>query len=178
MDDRTVLYQETQPWWLNRLLRFLLPMESMIMTAVLLAVGSKSPPQDQWVIFWVWLGTAVVFPVGFLCWRLKTTVTPTTLRVRFAGLPGWRIPLDQVALAEAVRVEPMRDLGGWGWRFGRNFGQVLNVWGEHAVRVTLVSGKMRTVGTQRPDELAAAVLSGAIGEPGSVHSLPLGSSNA
>jgi hypothetical protein len=178
MDDRTVIFAETQPWWLNRLLQFLLPMESMIMTAVLFAVASKSPPQDQWIIFWVWLGTAVVFPAGFLCWRLKTSVTPTTLRVRFAGLPGWRIPLESVALAEAVRVEPMRDFGGWGWRASKKFGQVFNVWGHEAVRITLVNGKVRTVGTQRARELAEAVLSGAIGEPGAVHSLPVGSSNA
>jgi hypothetical protein len=178
MRHEPVLFRETQPWWQNRLLRALLPFESLIMGGVLLAVGSGSPPQDHRTLFAVWLGLGVVFPVAFLCWRLKTSVTPTVLRVRFVGLPGWTIPLDRVALAEPIRIQPLRDFGGWGWRSSRKNGQLLNVWGEHAVRVTRVDGKPRTIGTRRPEELAAAILSGAIGEPGAVHSLPLGSSNA
>lgn len=112
----------------------------------------------------LWLGLCVVFPAVFLVWGLVTAVTPTTIRVRFMGLPGWRIPLERVASAEVIRVSPLGDFGGYGWRGSRTHGRVLNVWGDHAVRITLTDGKIRTVGTQRPEELAEAVLAGALGE--------------
>ena len=158
-------FRETQPWRLNRLLRIKLPKESLILSAVLLGVGANASPADQKIMAAVWFGLGVVFPAAFLSWRLTTEVTGDLLRARFVGLPGWRIPLDRVAHAERVRVDAMRDFGGWGWRYRRAFGQVFNVWGDHAVRVTLTDGRIRTLGTQRPDELLNAVLAGAIGEP-------------
>ena len=162
------LFEETQPWWINRFLRAFMPLESMILGMILLAVGSQSSPRDQWIMLGVWLGLGLLLPAAFLCWRLKTSVTPDTLRVRFAGLPGWRIPLERVESAEVIKVDPLRDFGGWGYRGSRKFGRVYNVWGDRAVLVTLTDGGKRTIGTQRPEELAAAVLAGAIGEPGSV----------
>ena len=128
----------------------------------------------------IWVGLAVVFPAAFLAWGLVTAVTPSTLRVRFMGLPGWRIPLERVATAEVIRVSPLSDFGGYGWRGSRRHGRVLNVWGDHAVRITLTDGTTRTVGSQRPDELAEAVLAGAIGETEPLRRAqsPAGTSNA
>lgn len=165
-DDGFVLYREVQPWWNNKLLAIMLPAESIMTGGILLAVGIGAPPRDQLIMLAVWLGTGVVFPALFLSWRLVIEVTPTQLRARFAGLPSWRIPLDRVETAEPKKVDPLADLGGWGIRRSKKFGKVLNVAGERAVLVTLVDGSKRTLGTRHPEELAAAILAGAMGEPG------------
>lgn len=179
MDTRPI-FQERQPWRLNRFLLVFLPLQSVVLTVVLVTVGVSSGGHQAWLLGASGFLLAVVFPIGFLAWGLRTDVLPDRLRVRFAGLPGWNIPLERVENAEVVRVEPLRDFGGWGYRGSRRFGRVYNVWGEHAVLITLTDGAKRTVGTQRPDELAAAVLAGAIGEPrhaGDGHSV-VGASNA
>lgn len=175
-----LLFHETQRWWLNTLLRVLFPFEAVLLGCLLLAVGHNAAPMDQAIMAAIWLGLAVVFPAVFLFWGLVTAVTPTTLRVRFMGLPGWRIPLERVATAEVIRVSPLGDFGGYGWRGSRTHGRVLNVWGDHAVRITLTDGTIRTVGSQRPQELAEAVLAGALGEAEPLRRAqsPLGSSKA
>lgn len=177
------MFRETQAWWLNRYLVVFMGAESVFIGVLMLALGANTPARDQMILALAWLGVGVVMPLAFLAWRLRTVVTSERLRVWFAGLPGWNIPLDRVETAEAVRVEPLRDFGGWGFRAGRGFGRVFNVWGEWAVVVTLTDGSKRTVGTQRPEELASAILAGAMGETdplraaGPVQS-PLGSSKA
>ncbi|MFK7883952.1 MAG: hypothetical protein AB8F26_07205 [Phycisphaerales bacterium] len=165
-DDGFVLYREAQPWWTNRLLAILLPFESLTTGGILLAVGYQSPPRDQLILLSLWVVLGLVLPALFLTWRLVTEVTPTHVRARFVGLPSWRIPLDQVEVAEPIKVDPIRDFGGWGIRRSKAFGKVLNVSGNHAVRVTLTNGKIRTLGTRYPEELAGAILAGAMGEPG------------
>jgi len=165
-DGGFVLYREVQGFWRNQLVLVLLPMESVITGGILLAVGYGLPPKDQIILLSLWVCFGLVLPLLLLTWRLKIEVTPTHLRAGFAGLRKWRIPLDEVELAESVRVEPIRDLGGWGIRFNRRFGKILNVAGDRAVVVTLVDGEKRTLGTQQPEELVGAVLAGAIGEPG------------
>lgn len=156
------VFREVQPWWMNRFLLAFLPLESLFLTAVLGAVAARAPWKDRWVLLGVWVLGAVVIPAAFLAWRLVITVTADTLRAGFVGVPGWRIPLSEVEDAEVIRVDAMRDFRGWGWRSSRTHGRVLNVWGDRAVRLTLRGGKVRTLGTQRPEELAEAVLTGAI----------------
>jgi hypothetical protein len=179
MDTRPI-FQERQPWRLNRFLLVFLPLQSVVLTVVLVWVGVSSGPRQAWLLGASGFLLAVVFPIAFLAWGLRTEVLPDRLRVRFDGMPGWNIPLERVENAEVVRVNPLRDFGGWGYRASRKFGWVYNVWGEHAVLITLTDGRKRTVGTQRPNELAAAVLAGALGEPeraGDFHSVA-GASNA
>lgn len=160
-----VVYREVQHWWRNPLLAVLLPAESVITGVVLLPMAAQAPPARAWTLVGVWLGVGVVLPGLFLLWRMVTEVTADELRVRFAGLPGWRIRLDSVETAEPEKVDPLFDLGGWGWRWTRSHGWIMNVAGDRVVRVTLVDGRKRTVGTRDPEGLARAILAGAIGEP-------------
>lgn len=162
----TVLFRESQAWWMNPLLRVVMPLESVVLSVLLLALAARAAPGDRAVLLAVWFGLCVVLPVGFLSWRLVTEVTPTTLHAGFPGTLRWRIPLDQVQTAVPARVDPLRDFGGWGWRSSRKFGRVLNVAGRDAVVITTLDGRVRTLGTQRPEDLAVAVLRGAMGEAG------------
>lgn len=176
-DDGFVLFREVQGFWRNTLLLVLAPAESLFSGIVLLAIGSQASPREQLILLCVWLGLGVVLPLLIVTLRLRTEVTPTVLLAGFVGFPKWRIPLDRVESVRAVRVDPVGDLGGWGVRYKKRFGWVQNVAGEDAVVVTLVDGRVRTIGTQEPGELTNAILAGAMGEPGRLI-VPIGSRHA
>lgn len=90
--------------------------------------------------------------------RLETEVLSDGLYVHFHGLwPTRRIRLDDIAGYEARRYS-MWESGGWGVHFTMA-GIAYNVSGNQALIIQLKKGKGGRVliGTQRPQELAAAV---------------------
>lgn len=97
-------------------------------------------------------------PCNLLC--QKTTVTETNLIVTFGALLPlyrWRIALQEIASAEAVTYSPLADYGGWGIRgWGKN--TALNARGNRGVQVALHDGRRVLIGSQRPEELAEALV--------------------
>ena len=88
--------------------------------------------------------------------RLTTMVTPDALSVRFGFLYKTRVPLSEIALAEAVEYAPVREYGGWGIR-GTGRRRALNARGNQGVLLTRSDGSTLLVGSQRPRELLAAL---------------------
>ncbi len=103
-----------------------------------------------------------LFTVGLLAlfWsaRLVTIVQSDGLLVRFRPfhLRPRRIDLGDVVSVEAVTYSPLRQYGGWGIRYGLG-GKAYNVSGNRGVRLTRRTGRRLLIGSQRADELAAAV---------------------
>lgn len=64
--------------------------------------------------------------------------------------------LSDIASAESVTYRPIRDYGGWGIRWGRA-GRAYNVRGDRGVQLVLRNGKRWLIGSQRADDLAAAL---------------------
>ncbi|HEY6066480.1 MAG TPA: hypothetical protein VIY96_10005, partial [Thermoanaerobaculia bacterium] len=93
---------------------------------------------------------------ALLTLRLTTTVTPDALSVRYGFLYKTRVPLSEIALAEAVEYAPVRDYGGWGIRGSRRR-RALNARGNQGVLVTRSDGTTLLVGSQKPRELLAAL---------------------
>ena len=93
----------------------------------------------------------------FLC-RLETTVRPDGLYVRFYPfhLSERKIPLEILVSFRALTYRPIRDYGGWGLRFGKG-GRAYNVHGRKGVRLEFADGKHLLIGSQRSEELAAAI---------------------
>lgn len=94
--------------------------------------------------------------------RLVTEVRKGELIVRMRGL--WRlrrIPLDRIQSVATITHDIARDYGGYGIRSIRD-GKAYVAAGGRGVRVTLDKGEKLVVGSQRPDELAAALSSSAI----------------
>ena len=116
------------------------------------------PGRIGWGFYWF------VLPLA-LAWNLlfqRTTVTETELTVTFgAFLPLYRrrIPLTKIESAEAVTYAPIAEYGGWGIR-GWGANTALNARGNRGVRLTLRDGRRVLVGSQRPDALANAVITG------------------
>jgi hypothetical protein len=123
------------------------------------ALYNETQTFPAWTI--VLLIMVVVLVGTLLSLRLTTTVTPDALSVRFGFLYKTRVPLSEIALAEAVQYAPVREYGGWGIRgVGRR--RALNARGNQGVLLTRSDGSTLLVGSQRPRELLAALSSAGV----------------
>ena len=85
---------------------------------------------------------------------LTTGVSDTDVQVWFGvGLIHRRIALNRITSAEAVR---NHWIYGWGVRFIPN-GWLWNVSGLDGVELALLSGRRFRIGTDEPEQLAAAI---------------------
>ena len=109
-------------------------------------------------------GTIIAVLAGFgvpaLFWwaRLLVIVEDNRLHVRFRPfLARWDIPVARISRFEATGYHPLLEYGGWGvrWRPGR--GRAYNVSGNRGVKLTLSDGEELLIGSQRAEELEAAI---------------------
>jgi len=110
------------------------------------------------IIVFVFVIFGILFPVWFLIMRLETEVRDLFLSYRLYPLHiAWReVPAREIASVEAVTYSPILEYGGWGMRIGRR-GRAYNVSGNRGVFICKKNGKCFLLGSQRPDELAAAL---------------------
>jgi hypothetical protein len=111
----------------------------------------------------VWILPAAIFlsiygGVALLLWfmRLTVRVDHHHLHVRFFPLLTKNIPLEEIEQAEARTYRPILEYGGWGLRYGWK-GTAYNVSGNRGVQLVLRNGKRILIGSQRAEELAAAI---------------------
>jgi uncharacterized membrane protein len=108
------------------------------------------------IVYLVVMVTIAVLTIGSLSWRV--TIDARGFRAICAiGFPRFAIPLDQVESAGVIEVNPVRDFGGWGLRWGgkRQLGVITRA-GE-ALEVRDRSGRSRVV-TVTDAATAAATL--------------------
>jgi hypothetical protein len=102
------------------------------------------------VVIWAWLWSM----------KLVTEVRPEGLYVRFRMLwPEQVIPYHRIVKAEAKRYRPILEYGGWGVR-GMAPVRAFNVSGNRGVLLSLSNGRSLMIGSQLPDQLAAALQPG------------------
>jgi hypothetical protein len=107
---------------------------------------------------WVYLllGALLLLLVGVFTVRMQTTVTGDAIRVRYGFLGSTRVPLREIARAEAVAYRPIRDYGGWGKRgFGAR--RAINARGNQGVLITRRDGSTLMIGSQEARRLLAAL---------------------
>ncbi len=98
----------------------------------------------------------VLIALSLATLQMRTSIARDAITVRFGFLKTTRIPVAEIARAEAVAYRPIRDYGGWGIRgFGRR--RALNVRGNRGVLVVRTNGATVLIGSQRPRELLAAL---------------------
>ena len=122
--------------------------------AVWWAVASLEAPAAT---VWPPLGITGALLLWLLAMRLVTEVRDDCLRVKFEWLwPERRIPYADIVKATATTYRPILDYGGWGVR---GFPQVraFNVRGSRGVLLELRDGRRLMIGSQRPEELEAAI---------------------
>lgn len=109
----------------------------------------------QWdLLAFLALGALVV---GFT--QMRTVVTTTQLRVSIVPFPRKTIALADVETCEPETYRPLLHYGGWGWKWSPSRGWAYTMRGNRGVRIRLRNGKTFLIGSQRPDELAAAIRS-------------------
>ena len=98
----------------------------------------------------------VVIALSLATLQMRTSVAPDAITIRFGFLTTTRIPIAEIARAEAIAYRPIRDYGGWGIRgFGRR--RALNVRGDRGVLVVRTNGATVLIGSQHPRELLSAL---------------------
>ena len=104
----------------------------------------------------------IAFGLPILFWqmRLITRLTDEGIYVRFIPfhLKEQFYPWDSIESAQVRTYSPLREYGGWGIKYGFNGqGKVYNVSGNQGLQLIFKSGEKLLIGTQKPDEIQAAV---------------------
>jgi hypothetical protein len=151
------LFEEVQTFRRPWLMMFLIVMGVILggsFGSVLIADPTKAPEMILPVAI-----AGGVYALGFgLVYALKLTVQVDrqTLHVRFSPLTTRNIPLDTIERWEAVTYRPIMEYGGWGIRCSWN-GMAYNAHGNRGVKLELDGGKRVLIGSQKAEELAAAI---------------------
>ncbi|MHC4691902.1 MAG: DUF6141 family protein [Planctomycetota bacterium] len=107
---------------------------------------------------------AMAIPIAvtilFFILKLETEVRSDGLYIRFypMHIRFKRFTGENLAESYARTYKPIREYGGWGIRCSfTGKGKAYNVSGNKGVQLVLTNGKKLLIGSQKPDELAAAI---------------------
>lgn len=168
MDGEIVFHEEQQfrqPWlWAVMgisLLAGFLPVAWGMVRQLVFGIPWGNHPTSNAVLLAIGLSVFALNGALFaLFWsaRLTTEVRADSLYLRFFPFHwNWlRFGWDEILNSEAVTYNPIGEYGGWGIRYGGS-GRAYNVSGNRGVRLQFANGKSLLVGSQRADELAAAL---------------------
>lgn len=107
-----------------------------IVTAILVTLASRSAS----VVAVLVLVLVAVLAATTTWWRVSADHRGFIAR-GVLGWPGRRIPVDDIRSVQVVDVNPGRDFGGWGWRWGGNGRTGIILRAGEAIEVTTVEGK-------------------------------------
>jgi hypothetical protein len=108
------------------------------------------------VVSVVVLVVAIALPLLFLWSRLVVTVDGEAVHISLTPFARRRVALTEIVTAQPRKSNPLREFGGVGLRWTPR-GWAYLVSGNMGVQLELAGGKRIFVGSQRPDELAAAI---------------------
>lgn len=137
---------------------------AVLLCAVAFAAGGMWGEQGESATAWA-TGAVVVAAVTSLFWAsLTVTVDHTHVRVSLARLVTKQIALDDITAVEQRAYRPIKDFGGWGWRWSHRLPNAVayTTRGDSAVVLTVRGGGEVYLGVD--DEAALLdVLSARIG---------------
>lgn len=116
--------------------------------------GSDPMPDSAAIIVGILLGVAL--PLFFLWFKMETTVYADRVEVRMKPFSHRVFRKGAISAYSAGEYRPVREFGGWGIR-GWGANRAYSISGNQGVRLQLRDGNRVLIGTQRPQELAAAI---------------------
>ena len=169
-EDASTAFREVQAisfWWVRLLVALitLVAWWAFVQQIVLGRPWGTNPGPD-WVIWCVFVGAGLLLPGFLLGTRLITEVGRGALHLHYRFLKRRTIPFEAIRTAEALRYHPILEYGGWGLRWAPGRGWAWTAVGNRGVRLQLEGGKTLLVGTQRPEELLLALVSGGVARKG------------
>jgi hypothetical protein len=91
-----------------------------------------------------WVGLVVLALVGLLIFAFKLTVIIDNQGISFKYPPIYNkskcIPWDQIKSIEVMKINPLKEFGGWGIRYGR-LGASFTTRGRHILHIKKTEGK-------------------------------------
>jgi hypothetical protein len=114
-------------------------------------------PAPDWAMWLLWAVIGVVLPLTFMFVRLVLEVTDEGVLVRFVPLTRRLIRLEEIESLEVRTYNALAEYGGWGIKGWTGSKIAYNVSGNQGVDLTLRDGRRIMLGSQRADELAAAI---------------------
>lgn len=157
-----VLFRESQRFRQAWLWLIVLLIGGGMWIILIMHMVRPNTPDGYWSVLTslavAWLVMGVIFPVSLWLFELRVEVRRDALYYRFVPLHlrTHSIAIGDIAGFEARTYRPILEYGGWGIRYGLH-GRAYNVSGNRGVQLTLADGKRILIGSQRPDELAAAL---------------------
>lgn len=167
-EDRTVLFHEEQTF--GRWVYIVLAADLLLVAGITaLLIHTNEVAEDRVSLFILILILIVPGLLTALFWtaRLRTEVRPDGLYIRFVPFHRQfkRIAFESIREFYVRRYRPLAEYGGWGIRWWTS-GRAYNVRGNRGVQLVLQNGKQLLIGSQRSEELAAAIESAAKRENG------------
>jgi len=156
-----VIYREVQyfrQWWLWILIIAVVALAWWAFIAQIIKgnpFGSKPAPDVMvWVIAML---VGMALPLLFLMLKMITEVRKDRIRIRYFPLYTRIVGVGEIKTYGAVKYRPIRDYGGWGIKWAGSRGMAYNVSGNEGVQLELTNGKKLLIGSQKAEELAAAI---------------------
>ena len=116
-------------------------------------------PMPNWLLLILWLLIGIGLPLLIYASHLTTEVREDGLYLRFFPfhLSFRPIAFEHIKRCRVRTYKPIREYGGWGIRYKPGGGRAFNVYGNRGVQLTMINGKKILIGSQRPEELLAAI---------------------
>ena len=160
-------HQRFTQWWLWGLIFLsIAPMayafgKGMYQQFILGEPWGDQPMSDTGLVLTI-VGTSLI--MGGVIWLLFTAeltieVHDRTIYYRFTPFiaQNRRIGMEEIASWKVEKYNPFTDVGGYGWRKGFGRKPAYNVKGRIGLHLELKNGKKLLLGTQKANELKAAV---------------------
>lgn len=152
--DEQVVFRESQSLWSNIIVRVMVPTSSFTIVAMMVAMSLTSPPGQRAVVLGAAAAVVGADALALFGLRVRTTVTPSHVRVSFAPFGRSTIDRATILAADAVTFDALSEFGGWGVKRSKKYGRVFAIAGDSGVLLTLADGKMMLIGSARSAELA------------------------
>lgn len=114
-------------------------------------------PGPDWVMWLIWLLMGIAFPVFFHSISLTVKVREDHIEIRYRPMTTRRISAGEITDFEARSYKPVKEYGGWGIKGYSRKKMAYNISGREGVELGLLTGDRVMIGSNRPQELAAAI---------------------
>ncbi len=114
-------------------------------------------PGPDWMMWISWLLFGVGLPVFFWWLKLEVEVWTDHIQIRYRPFANRSISYSDVERIQSRTYSPIKEYAGWGVKGWSSKKMAYNVSGNQGVEIFLVDRKSVMIGSQKPQELAAAI---------------------
>ncbi len=149
--------QRSRQWWLWLVMIVVTAGSWYSFIGQIILGKTGGHPAANLLIWIIWILAGIVLPVLFLVLRLDVTIRSDRIDIRYFPLFRRTYSRKDVLGAQARVYRPLADYGGWGVRWSPVNGWAYNPSGNAGVQLQLAGGRKLLIGSQRANEMQAAI---------------------